>query len=235
MLGVFMLQQEEKMSSESQGRKPIKLSPSTLNLLFECERCFWLEHRCGIPRPRGIYPGLPNAVDRLIKAETAQFAGRGKPLWLHPAFGGVIQPNMTKLRLKTPAYVLSGILDDVITNPHGFDIIDYKTSSRPYTLELAEKYYGLQMDCYALLCETNGFKPVTNAYLVFFTPNESSLGRDHGDFIRFCVTHLKLDVSSFRAKKAIEKAVALCEQEEAPLASPDCAYCAYFETRKNNI
>jgi hypothetical protein len=42
----------------------------------------WLKYRAGIERPRGIFPGLPSAVDHLIQSETAKFAGHGKPPWL---------------------------------------------------------------------------------------------------------------------------------------------------------
>ena len=45
------------------------LSPSKLNLLNAngCERCFYLHNKLKLERPRGIFPSLPNGIDRVLK------------------------------------------------------------------------------------------------------------------------------------------------------------------------
>jgi hypothetical protein len=45
-----------------------KLSPSSLSLLKECPRCFWLQFNKGIRRPSTVFPSLPGGMDRILKA-----------------------------------------------------------------------------------------------------------------------------------------------------------------------
>ena len=46
---------------------PYKFSPSSLSLLKDCPRCFWLHFNKGIKRPEGIFPSLPSGMDRVLK------------------------------------------------------------------------------------------------------------------------------------------------------------------------
>ena len=56
----------------------IRLSPSTLNLFLECQKCFWLDQVKGIHRPRGIFPSLPGGMDGLIKKYFDKYRALGK-------------------------------------------------------------------------------------------------------------------------------------------------------------
>src|SRR3989344_1457501 len=56
---------------------PYKFSPSSLSLLSECPRCFWLQFREGIRRPETIFPSLPSGMDRVLKKHFDSFMGRG--------------------------------------------------------------------------------------------------------------------------------------------------------------
>lgn len=42
-----------------------RLSPSSLKLMDECPRCFWLTHHGVWKRPSGIFASLPNGMDRI--------------------------------------------------------------------------------------------------------------------------------------------------------------------------
>jgi len=44
-----------------------KISPSTINLMLECPRCFWLQIVKNIKRPAGIFPSLPSGMDKILK------------------------------------------------------------------------------------------------------------------------------------------------------------------------
>ena len=57
---------------------PYKLSPSSLNLLKECPRCFWLHFNKNIKRPEGIFPSLPSGMDRILKIHFDSFMEKGK-------------------------------------------------------------------------------------------------------------------------------------------------------------
>ena len=55
-----------------------KLSPSTLNLLEDCPKCFWLQIVKKIPRPSGAFPSLPSGVDKILKEHFDSFMKKGK-------------------------------------------------------------------------------------------------------------------------------------------------------------
>src|SRR3989338_5909709 len=55
-----------------------KLSPSTLNLLKECPRCFWLSEHEVWSRPNGIFPSLPSGMDGILKKHFDKFMEKGK-------------------------------------------------------------------------------------------------------------------------------------------------------------
>ena len=55
-----------------------KLSPSSINLMVECERCFWLAKHKIWSRPDSPFPQLPNGMDRVLKAHFDKFRDRGE-------------------------------------------------------------------------------------------------------------------------------------------------------------
>ncbi|MBM3206912.1 MAG: hypothetical protein FJZ43_04810, partial [Candidatus Staskawiczbacteria bacterium] len=57
--------------------KPIKLSPSKLNLFLECHLCFWLSEH-GVHRPSGPFPSLPGGMDRKLKIYFDKYRKEGK-------------------------------------------------------------------------------------------------------------------------------------------------------------
>src|SRR3989344_7162620 len=54
-----------------------KLSPSSLNLLENCPRCFWLQIVKKILRPSGAFPSLPSGMDKMIKTHFDKFRDNG--------------------------------------------------------------------------------------------------------------------------------------------------------------
>ncbi|MFH1682882.1 MAG: hypothetical protein ABIA37_03725, partial [Candidatus Woesearchaeota archaeon] len=50
-----------------------KLSSSSLSLLKDCPRCFWLHHNKKIRRPDTIFPSLPSGMDRILKEHFDSF------------------------------------------------------------------------------------------------------------------------------------------------------------------
>ncbi len=55
-----------------------KLSPSSLSLMNECQRCFWLTQHKIWKRPSGPFPQLPNGMDRVLKQHFDKFMKLGK-------------------------------------------------------------------------------------------------------------------------------------------------------------
>ena len=44
-----------------------KFSPSSLSLLKDCPRCFWLNFNKEIKRPGSIFSSLPSGMDKTLK------------------------------------------------------------------------------------------------------------------------------------------------------------------------
>ncbi len=53
-----------------------KLSPSSLNLMKECPRCFWLEKHKVWKRADSPFPTLPSGMDRILKNHFNKFRDR---------------------------------------------------------------------------------------------------------------------------------------------------------------
>ena len=53
--------------------KTFKLSPSSLGLMKDCPRCFWLDKHNVWKRPNGIFPSLPSGMDRILKVHFNKF------------------------------------------------------------------------------------------------------------------------------------------------------------------
>ena len=118
----------------------IRLSPTTgLNLYNDCQRCFWLQYRENITRPRGIFPSLPGGMDGVIKKYFDRFRG-GLPPELDGKVEGTLIADQallnrwrnwkTGLEYRDSARnaVLFGALDDCLVNASGQHVpLDYKT------------------------------------------------------------------------------------------------------------
>ena len=127
-----------------------RFSPSQLHMLLECPRCMWLKYRAGIERPRGIFPGLPGAIDNLLQNKTEKYAGKGKPSWLLPWIKeGVIKAGPKRFVAQGEHWKLTGIVDDLILmNDGSIIIVDYKTARHAHSQKNSELYYQLQLDCH---------------------------------------------------------------------------------------
>src|SRR3989339_1776133 len=57
---------------------PHKFSPSSLSLLKECPRCFWLHFNKNIKHPATIFPSLPSGMDKILKEHFDTFMKKGE-------------------------------------------------------------------------------------------------------------------------------------------------------------
>ena len=121
----------------------IRLSPSTLNLFRECPRCFWLQFKKGIARPRGIFPSLPNGMDKVLKKyfdsyrkkgtlppEIAQEIGTSAKLYTNMEDLKIWRNNFKGLQKEYPEYkfTLRGAIDELLISKDGKYIpFDFKT------------------------------------------------------------------------------------------------------------
>ena len=211
-----------------------KLSPSTLNLMHECPRCFWLSTHKVWSRPTGIFPSLPSGMDGILKNHFDNFMEKGK---LPPELCKDGECKNFKLfddkeLLKEwrnsrkglwfedeDGNILHGGIDNLLVNKTNDKLIvlDYKTRGFPLKEDTHEHYQN-QLNIYAWLLEKLGYKTESFAYLLFYYPKEVL---ETGEVI-FNTDLKKMKISLSDAEKLFNSAIKLlngdCPEES-------CEWC----------
>ena len=214
----------------------VRFSNSTLGTFEECPRCFWLEQRHGIKRPRGIFPSLPGGVDRVLKVYFDEHMSAGTmPPEMADLAGATPFPDRGMMELWRNwrnlivdidgIAFLSGALDELIVWPDGLHSpYDYKTRGAAPKEGASEEYYGTQLDIYHLLVE-KGCKLKCNGdgYLGYYWPAGVA---GHGDF-KFHTSVVKLQTDPARAVKLVHDAVECLALDAPPDSSAMCEYCSF--------
>jgi len=214
-----------------------KLSPSALNLLKECPRCFWLtEHRVW-QRPQGIFPSLPSGMDSILKRHFDKFMDRGE---LPPELCNNSECENFKLfddkeLLKewrnsrrglwfedSKGNILHGGIDNMLVNKtnNKLIVLDYKTRGFPLK-DNTHEHYQNQLNIYSWLLEALGYKVENFAYLLFYYPKEVL---ETGEVV-FDTVLKKMPVSATDAEKLWEKALEMLN-DECP--EKGCEWCERF-------
>lgn len=208
-----------------------KLSPHTLNLYAECQRCFW-GNMHQQKRPSGPFPSLPSGMDRIIKQRFDLYRKKGEIPEELASLKGVALFNHEKLTewqnqrkglkwTNEKGHVLGGALDDILQTAAGeLVVLDYKT--RGFPLKQTPDYYTLQLECYTLLLQKEGFQTTNDAYLLFYYPDKFI---DTGE-AKFHNQLLKVEVDSAHAEETFASAVSLL-QGRKPRLNKDCQFCEY--------
>jgi hypothetical protein len=225
--------------------KKIGISPSGLGLFKECPRCYWLDRKMKLSRPRGIYPSLPNGMDLVIKTYYDKYRAEGLPPILKGKMSGLKlyageklekwrSWRSTDLSYEFGNVKLSGAIDDCLTDDGGvLTPLDNKTKGGEFKddpVKYAEQYYQTQIDCYALLFKQGGYEISKIGYLVYFIPSVEGLITEQG-LIRFGITVIKMNTDIERAKELVAKADALLSQDKMPESSVGCEYCNFIADR----
>lgn len=166
-----------------------KLSPSTLNLMKDCPRCFWLAQHKVWKRPAGIFPSLPSGMDKILKIHFDKFMEQGKlPPELCEGANGKECQNMKlftdkeKLKIWQSNFkgiqwtdkkgnMLRGAVDNILVKGKKLIVLDYKTRGYPLKEDTAE-HYRLQQNVYNFLLRKNGYETEDYFFLLFYIPNE---------------------------------------------------------------
>lgn len=213
---------------------PYKLSPSTLNLLHECPRCFWLTTHEQWKRPAGIFPSLPSGMDGILKKHFDKYMEKGQ---LPPE----LRSNLECVNYKlfddrellrdwrnarkglwyedSAGNALHGGIDNLLVDKVSGKLIvmDYKTRGFPLKEDTAAHYQD-QLNIYAFLLERMGKKVEDFAYLLFYHPTEVL---DSGAVV-FHTDLKRMQVSSASAEKLFAGAVKMLD-EACPKES--CEWC----------
>ncbi len=214
--------------------KIYNLSPSTISLLIECPRCFWLHIKKGHKRPSGAFPSLPGGMDLKIKEYFDKYRG-SLPPEIQGKVRGVLFEDLeilnkwrywkTSLSFKKENVKVYGAFDDLLVDGDVFIPLDYKTrgsSPKGETLD----YYLHQLDIYTLLLNRNGFKTENEAYLIYFYPKKIF----EGGIVEFSVEPKKVVSSIKRAMDLIDEAIGILNSDEPPSSHNECVFCNYVNS-----
>lgn len=213
-----------------------KLSPSRMNLFFECERCFWLQVNRKVKRPSGPFPSLPSGVDQKVKNHFDRFRDREESPpeledleltlqedseFLRKARSWRTEP---KLRLNDLNAILRGGVDDLLEDEDGnIVVMDYKTRGYPPKQDNgAPDYYRRQVNLYNLILRENGYRTANYGLILYFYPEKFT---EDGDFL-FHTEIRKVEIDIGKARKMVEDAVETLEGE-IPEHSENCDFCEW--------
>lgn len=215
--------------------KTFKLSPSSLNLMKECPRCFWLDKNNVWKRPVGIFPSLPSGMDRILKIHFDKFREQGllppeicdetncigMKLFNDNELLKVWQNNRKGILFTDEnGNILSGAMDNLLQKGNKLIVLDYKT--RGYGLkEDTHEHYQLQMDVYNFLLRKNGYETEDYAFLLFYVPREVT---ETGEVI-FDTTLKKIPINVKNAENIWKKALIILNSE---CPEKGCEWCERF-------
>jgi hypothetical protein len=226
------------------GGSKWKLSRSKLELFTECPRCFYVDNRLGVARPKGFPFNLNSAVDALLKKEFDIHRAAASTHPLMTQYGVDAVPfqhaNMDTWREvfegiqfvhPKSGLTVSGAVDDIWVNPQGeLIVVDYKSTSKDEGQKVSldaewQDGYKRQMEVYQWLLRRKGFQVSDTGYFVY-----ANGLRDRKAFdgrLDFEVTLIPYAGNDGWVEDAIMKAKACLEGSELPAPGPMCEYCNY--------
>ena len=196
-----------------------KLSPSAINLMKECPRCFWLHQHKIWKRPAGIFPSLPSGMDRILKIHFDKFRGKGElppelcdhnhcqdmKLFEDEELLKIWQNNWKGVSwTDEKGNELHGAVDNILVKGKKLIVLDYKTRGYPLKEDTAE-HYRLQQNIYNFLLRKNNYETEDYFFLLFYVPKEVT---KTGEVI-FDTELVKMDVDVEMAGEAWKKALKL--------------------------
>ncbi|MBI2042902.1 PD-(D/E)XK nuclease family protein [Candidatus Pacearchaeota archaeon] len=209
-----------------------KLSPSSLNLMKECPRCFWLTQHKVWKRPQGIFPSLPSGMDKILKEHFNKFMEQGKlppelcdnkhcnnmTLFNDHALLAIWRSNFKGITYEDKkGNILKGAVDNLLMKGKKLIVLDYKT--RGYDLkEDTHEHYQDQLDIYNFLLRKAGYETEDYAFLLFYVPKEVM---ETGEVI-FETTLKKMKINVKDAEKLFEKAIKLLNSD---CPKDSCEWC----------
>lgn len=215
---------------------PYKFSPSSLSLLNECPRCFWLHFNKNIRRPDSIFPSLPSGMDRILKIHFDSFRDKGE-----------LPPELAKLNGKYKLFdnaelltiwrnnfkgvewvdgegnLFRGAVDNILQKGKKLIVLDYKTRGFPLKDDTAAHYQD-QMNIYNFLLRKTKHNTENYAYLLFYHPNKV----DSDGAVVFNTDLVKMNVSVKNAEKLFKKALEVLSKE-IPESGEECGFCGWVK------
>jgi len=215
------------------------LSPSLLNLYQDCARCFWVEIHEKVKRPTDSFATLHSSIQSAFKRYTDQYRLNGSlPKELKGRVDGVFLPDQSLARKwrdvqKGLVYKdekldvkLMGHLDECIVRgkegEQHYVPLKFKTRGFDVQEENHDHHAQLQMDCFDLLLQKNGYNTDGTGYLIYYIPDEIK----ESGVVQFNVQVIQLIAEPKRAMNLMEEVVKVLDGK-MPEAGQNCEYCAW--------
>ena len=213
-----------------------KISPSSMNLIEDCPRCFWLQIVKKISRPSGAFPSLPSGVDRMLKEHFDRFRDKDnlppelKELKDVKLFNDKELLKKWRNNLKGIEYydeendvLLHGAVDNLLSKENKLIVLDYKTRGFALKEDTTHHYQG-QLDIYNFLLRKNGYETEDYSYLLFYLPEQVM---ETGEF-KFKNELIKMKIDVEHAEYLYKRAVKIVKGD-CPEAGKDCVFCKWRE------
>ena len=205
-------------------KMPYTLSPSKLNLMEDCPRCFWLSVVKKINRPSGPMASIVIKIDSITKKYFDKYRQKNE---LPPILKGKISGTLPLDMPKTLVYSYNenitfvGRPDDYLQQTDG-NIVPFDNKTRSKAPGGTHPAYQLQLDSYSFLLEVNNYKTTDMAYLAYYYPNEGELHK--GMEISCHVVEVR--TNSGRIKSLLNKAHRILNGK-IPNFGINCEFCKW--------
>lgn len=209
-----------------------KLSPSKLNLMKKCPRCFWLDKHEKWKRPSDGFPSLPIGMDRILKVHFDKFRDQNKlppelcdnghckdlKLFDDDEKLKVWQNNFKGISFTDDdGNKLHGAVDNILVKGEKLIVLDYKTRGYPLKEDTAE-YSRQQQNIYNFLLRKNGYETEDYFFLLFYIPKEVT---ETGEVI-FDTELVKMNVDIKSVESIWKKAIKLLNSD---CPEKSCEWC----------
>lgn len=230
------------------SKETFKLSRSKIDLFIECPKCFYLDRRLDVSRPKGFPFNINSTVDILLKKE---FDVHRKNKTPHPYMVENAIPAIPFMHKQLDEwrenfkgaqtiheesnFTITGAVDDIWIYTDGPDkgkliIVDYKATSKDGEVTLDAEWqdgYRRQMEIYQWIFRRLGFEVSDTGYFVY-----ANALRDRNSFsnkLDFSVKLFSHKGNTSWIEKSLMSAKACLEDNRIPKAKEDCEYCKYRE------
>ncbi|MEX0881727.1 MAG: PD-(D/E)XK nuclease family protein [Candidatus Saccharimonadales bacterium] len=227
---------------------PYKISRSKIDLFINCPRCFWLDARLKISRPKGPPFTLNSAVDGLLKKEFDALRKDGKQHPLQIEYGIDARPvNHDKLNvwrhnftgvqfLHEPTNLLVfGAIDDLWQDSKGqYIVLDYKSTSKAGKItELGNESwhdaYRRQLGVYQWLLRQNGLPVSDKGYWLYCNADKN--GKTFGKKLEFELTLIEEKIDDKWVEPTLLEIKKTLDSDEMPKDAATCEHCGYARSR----
>jgi len=212
-----------------------KISPSSINLMLDCPRCFYLQIVKKIRRPDTPFPSLPSGMDKILKEHFDRFMEKDElppeikdsecktcKLFNDKEKLKIWRSNFKGLEFKDEKndVLLHGAVDNILKKGKKLIVLDYKTRGYPLK-EDTHKHYQAQMDLYNFLLRKNGYDTEDYSFLLFYYPNKVL---ETGEVV-FDTKLIKLKTSAGDGERLFLNAIKLLNSGDIPKSSKECGFC----------